>query len=243
LGEDTGTLVKKTLVLLVTAFMLITASAALAQTGPGNGNGNGPGNGQGCNNPGQGNGNGNGNGNGGNPNCPTTTVDPYPAQSSTVVRDANGNIVDGSRGLHVGDPMNIESTGWLPNSTVAFDFFSTVIHLGDVKADGVGTVRATFPVPNVEPGQHTLRLTGIGKDGKPRVVDYPILVIADSQVLGSTLNNATGSGANSVASGSGFFGKTGLDRALDIAGVGLAFLAVGLVLTLAVRRSRSGAPV
>jgi hypothetical protein len=220
------TFFRKTFLFLVTALLLAGASVALAQTGNGNGGGNNGGNG--CDN---------GNAGGHNPNCPTTTVNPYPANSSMVVRDANGNIIDGTHGLHVGDPMNIVSDGWLPNSSVAFDFFSTVIHLGDVAADASGTVRATFAVPNVEPGQHTLRLTGIGKDGQPRVVDYPILVLANSSVLGQTLSNAT-SGSSSGSGGSGFFGKTGLDHALDIAGVGLALLGVGLVLTLAVRRSR-----
>jgi hypothetical protein len=208
--------------LLVTALLLGVGSVALAQTGNPNGN---P---QGCDN---------GNASEHNPNCTTTTVNPYPANSSIVVRDANGNIIDGTHGLHVGDPMNIVSDGWQPNSSVAFDFFSTVIHLGDVKADGAGVVRATFLVPDVEPGMHTLRLTGIGKDGQPRVVDYPILVLANSAVLGSSLASTTGGASTG---NSGFFGKTGLDRAMDIAGVGLALLAVGLVLTLAVRRSRHG---
>ena len=172
-------------------------------------------------------------------------TNPYPARQSTVVRDANGNIIDGTHGLHVGDMMNIVSDGWLPNTPVSFDFFSTVIHLGDVNADSGGTVRASFPVPNVEPGQHTLRLTGLGADGKPRVVDYPILVLPNSAVLGSSLDNAATGGTGGLARsgsarGSGFFGKTGLDHALDIAGVGLALLAVGLVLMLAVRRSRDG---
>ncbi|HVV36788.1 MAG TPA: hypothetical protein VHC63_09325 [Acidimicrobiales bacterium] len=192
---------KKTLLFLVTALMLASASAALAQTGT------------------------------------------YPANSAIVVRDVNGNIVDGTHGLHVGDPMHIHSTGWKPGSSVAFDFFSTVIHLGDVNADASGAVDATFPVPNVEPGQHTLRLTGIGADGKPRTVDYPILVVPASQVLGSTLDSSGSSSALGSSGGTstgtgGVFGKTGLDHALDIAGVGLALLAVGLVLSLAVRRSR-----
>ena len=200
---------RKLLVLLVTAFMLATASAALAQTSIGG------------------------------------LLNPYPANSSVSVRDANGNLLDGTHGLHVGDMMNIESAGWLPGSSVGFDFFSTVIHLGDVAADTGGVVRASFPVPNVEPGQHTLRLSGIGADGKPRVVDYPILVVAASTVLGATqtaLGNTagtgTGTGTGTSSSNSGFFGKTGLDHAKDIAGLGLALFAIGAVLMLAVRRSR-----
>jgi hypothetical protein len=202
---------RKSLVLLVTAFLLCCGGVALAA-----------GNGNPCDN---------GHAGQHNPNCT------YPAKSSTVVRDANGNIVDGTHGLHVGDPMHIESDGWLAGTPVAFDFFSTVIHLGDVNADSAGVVRATFLVPRVEPGMHTLRLSGLGADGQPRVVDYPILVLADSQVLGQSVNNTTG-GARSVG-GSSVFGKTGLAHALDIAGVGVALLAVGLVLTLAVRRARS----
>jgi hypothetical protein len=224
------TVVRKTFVLLVTLLCMAGATAALAQTNPGNGQGGGPGNGPG-------NGCGNGQSNGRNPNCP------YPANSAIAVRDRNGNIVDGTHGLRVGDAMDIVSDGWQPNSTVSIDFLSTVIHLGDVAADASGVVRASFPVPAVEPGQHTLRLTGIGQDGQPRVVEYPILVLSDAQtsnVLGKTLTNA---GGGSGSGGSGFFGKTGLDHALDIAGVGLALLAVGLVLTLAVRRSRRSATV
>lgn len=225
---------RKSLVFLVTFLLLAGASAALAQTGnPGNGN---PGNG----NPGNGNGCNNGNAGNNNPNCPG----PYPAQSSTVVRDANGNIIDGTHGLYVGDPMNIVSDGWMPNSMVAFDFLSTVIHLGDVAADASGVVRATFLVPDVEPGQHTLRLTGTGPDGQPRVVEYPILVLArsqPSQVLGQTLTNAGGSAAGRTGGGLSAFGKTGLDQALAIAGIGLALFAIGLALTLAVRRSRADA--
>lgn len=207
--------------------MLAAAGVALAD--PGNGNGGGNGNPNGCDN---------GNAGQHNPNCPTTTVNPYPVNSTFEVRDANGNLIDGTHGLHVGDMMNIVSAGWQPGSAVAFDFFSTAIHLGDVKADTGGVVRASYAVPQVEPGMHTLRLTGTGKDGQPRVVEYPILVIGNTAVLGRTLTNATGSGSSNA----GFFGKTGLDHAMNIAGIGLALLAVGLVLTLAVRRSRRGDP-
>jgi hypothetical protein len=159
----------------------------------------------------------------------------YPAQSHIEVRDANGNLITADTGLHVGDPMNITSDGWQGGSTVTFTFFSSPILLGTAQADSQGVVRAMFRVPQVEPGMHTLRLTGVGADGNARTVDFPIKVIADSVVAGRTLDAATGTG-----SGSSAFGKTGAAHAREIAAIGFALFAVGAALVLAIRRSRRG---
>ena len=174
----------------------------------------------------------------------------YPAQASIEVRDANGNLVTADTGLHVGDPMHIFSTGWMPGSTVSFTFLSEPILLGTQIADSKGEVRAVYLVPNVEPGMHTLRLTGIGADGKARTVDYPIRVLPNTAVAGATQDNPgaaagnvangfTGSGVtNGSANGSGSFGKTGADHIRELVAGGIALLAVGAALVLGVRRTR-----
>jgi hypothetical protein len=162
----------------------------------------------------------------------------YPIHIGIEVRDANGNLITADTGLHVGDIMNIVSDGWFADSDVTFTFFSDPILLGVRKADAQGIVRAQFAVPNVEPGMHTLRLTGTGADGKPRTVDFPIKVIGDSVVAGKTLDNVTG-GATGSATGSSAFGKTGAAHAREIAAIGFALFAVGAALVLAVRRTRA----
>lgn len=158
----------------------------------------------------------------------------YPATIVLEVRDENGNII--TAGVFVGDPMNIFSTGWQAGATITFTFFSDPIHLGTRVANASGEVRATFPVPDVEPGMHTLRLTGIGANGFDRTVDYPIRVLARGTQVGGVTQDRP-----AAASGGGAFGRTGLDNVADIVGVGFALFAVGAVLVLAVRRSRDGA--
>lgn len=159
----------------------------------------------------------------------------YPVNATVEVRDANGNLITTEVGLFVGDPMNIVAGGWQAGATVTFTFFSDPIHLGTRVADGNGVVRATFPVPDVEPGLHTLRMTGIGADGQPRTVDWPVRVLArGTQVAGVTQDRPAAAGSG------GAFGKTGMDSVKEIVAAGFALVAVGAVLVLAVRRSRQG---
>lgn len=192
----------------------------------------------------------------------------YPVQVTIEVRDSNGQDPSVGAGVAVGDPLNVRATAWLALSDVRAQFFSTPIELGTYKADKNGVLKFTFNVPNVEPGMHTLRLSGTGNDNKPRVVEAPIKVRAASTgtgagagtgngtATGAGTGSATGSstGSGSAATGSGsqvlgravanasagsssrsVFGKTGANI-VPILEVGLAMLAAGTALVLAVRK-------
>lgn len=159
--------------------------------------------------------------------APAVAQSNYPANATIEVRDENGNLVSASVGVEVGDPLSIFSTGWQANSDVQLEFFSDPINLGTARSDANGVVRATVRVPNVTPGVHTLRLTGIGADGRPRVAELPVRVVAASPGGGATSDRTGG-----VA-------RTGASNVAEIAGAGFALVVVGAVLALAVRRNRA----
>ncbi len=92
----------------------------------------------------------------------------YPVNATFEVRDANGNLITTDVGLYPGDPFSIVAGGWMVGTTVTVTFHSEPILLGTLVADAQGFVRATYRVPEVPPGIHTVRLQGTGTDGKPR---------------------------------------------------------------------------
>ncbi len=147
----------------------------------------------------------------------------YPANATIEVRDANGNIITTDVAVQPGDPMQIFSTGWQPGATITFTFFSDPIILGYDVADARGEVDATFPVPDVEPGMHTLRLTGFGANGQQRAVDYPIRVAARPAATNPPGAGGAGSGAGGVGSGAGgVAGDGGGSGSLGGSGSGLS---------------------
>ena len=168
----------------------------------------------------------------------------YPAQATFEIRDANGNLITSTTGVCPGDGLFVHSTGWLGNSDAQVTFHSDPVNIGTFRANSSGVLDFSFRVPNVENGMHTLKVSGTGADGKPRVVEASILCNctqpANGQptaVLGSTLDAFGKTGGSSSTGGGGAFAKTGAD-ALKILFVAVDLVLVGFVLRMAVARSR-----
>lgn len=183
----------------------------------------------------------------------------YPVDARLEIRDENGNILDLSAGVFVGDDVVVFSSGWFPIpqtpppppnvlTVVAYTFFSDPIDLGTSPVNDKGETTFRFKIPDVEPGMHTLRLDGTGANGQPRRLEVPVKVLQRGTPLTPTIpgsgGGSTNTGNNSTqvlgkTSDSGLaFAKTGLDHLLQIVQIGLALFAAGAVIVLAVRRSR-----
>lgn len=163
----------------------------------------------------------------------------YPVHATFEVRDANGNLITTDVGLYPGDPFSVVAGGWTVGTTVTVTFHSEPILLGALIADADGFVRATYRVPEVPPGIHTVRLQGTGTDGKPRTLEWAMRVLARPAAAGTPGGASTNAARSAGSSGSrsSAFGKTGLD-AQEIAAFGFALFAVGAALVMAVRRQR-----
>jgi hypothetical protein len=173
--------------------------------------------------------------------APAAMAQTYPLADTLELRDSNGRLLDSTTPTCPADGVGVRSTGWSPNSVVQGEFFSTRYDLGKHPVDSDGVLSFTFRVEGVENGMHTLRLTGTGAKGQPRVVEASILCQCKtpgeqpSAVLGSSLDRVAGSVGTNAGNGSGAFGKTGVDAA-QLAAIGFGLLTVGLTLTLARRR-------
>jgi Ca2+-binding RTX toxin-like protein/lysophospholipase L1-like esterase len=77
------------------------------------------------------------------------------------------------------DPLGItsEASGLKPGTSVLGEFRSTPVPISPVTVDeyGQATIRADVP-PGLEPGWHTLHLTGTAANGAPLVSQIPLLV-------------------------------------------------------------------
>ena len=178
--------------------------------------------------------------------APVATAQTYPLAATLELRDSNGRLLDSTTPTCPADGVGVRATGWLANTQVQGEFFSTRYDLGKHPVDVQGVTEFTFRIDGVENGLHTLRLTGTGANGQPRVVEASILCHCNvpgqpTGVLGASQDRVAGSVAGAGTSGGGSggaFGKTGIDAA-ELAALGFVLLAVGMTLTMAWSRKRS----
>jgi LPXTG-motif cell wall-anchored protein len=116
-----------------------------------------------------------------------------------------------------GSPAVCESRGHASGSDVFCEMLSDPVFLGSAKADANGIARVSFKVPNLPPGNHTLRSTGIGPDGKVLVQSTAFFI------PGASGNNLP---------------KTGDDSSLPMAQIGAGAVAVGGLFVLAAKRRK-----
>lgn len=84
-----------------------------------------------------------------------------------------------------GQPVIVSGSGYAPGTTVTITFESTPRVVGVVQADASGRFTAEVVVPpDATPGMHTLRATGLGEDGGPRVISAAIMVMAPAGTVG-----------------------------------------------------------
>ena len=78
----------------------------------------------------------------------------------------------------LGETITVSCGGFLPGSTVTVEILSPqVLATATVGADGEVSLAATIP-SDLEPGTHTLRISGTAADGSPVVIERTIVVLA-----------------------------------------------------------------
>lgn len=80
-----------------------------------------------------------------------------------------------------GATISVDCGGWAPNSTVEFIVFSQegrLLGTAQTDADGNLSVDVTLP-SDLQPGDHTLRLSGANAQGEPQNVDIAFTVEGD----------------------------------------------------------------
>lgn len=89
------------------------------------------------------------------------TISGITADGAVAPLDNDGNIR-----LSEGDQIQVEASGFAPNSDVEVWLFSTPTLLGKVTVNAQGTATATFPLPRgAESGNHRVALNGKNSDG------------------------------------------------------------------------------
>lgn len=93
-----------------------------------------------------------------------------------------------------GEPVTISGSGYEPGTTVTVTFESTPRVVGVLQADASGrfTTQVVIPV-DATPGMHTIKATGMGADGNPRVVSAAIRVMVPA--AGAVPADVPGGGA------------------------------------------------
>lgn len=158
----------------------------------------------------------------------------YPVRPSVQITDCRGHDIGTGPGVKRGERVCVRVTLWKARTDVRAEFFSDPILLGTYQTDSSGVLDFSFNVPDVRPGQHTIRLTGIGSDNQPRVVEGAIKVRADN-AGGSDHGRSLDSGSADTARA---FGNTGANIVPILEG-GFALFAIGAALVLAVRKRRT----
>lgn len=80
-----------------------------------------------------------------------------------------------------GEAIVVSGTGWLPDSIVTFTLFSDPVELGTAQVAADTSFSAELEIPSsVAPGTHTLRVSGTGANGEPRVEELTIEVVASA---------------------------------------------------------------
>jgi hypothetical protein len=137
--------------------------------------------------------------------------------------------------LQVDDPTQT----WQPGQPVTGKAFSDPVSLGSLNADSTGSVKGSFTLPlSLQPGAHTLELSGLGKNG-----------VALSKTASFTVtqpNSSTPSGGGSAAGATASPTSNRSSGPLALTGgrfglfwFGVTALAGGLLLVYSARRRRN----
>lgn len=119
---------------------------------------------------------------------PPTTAAPTPTPTPTpVAPPAPGGPVaaygstPGQGGTSItvaaGGALELNSSGWLPGSSVTATMYSSPVRLGEVAVDADGSFVTQLTVPaSAANGSHRLELTGVSADGEPAAVNLNLTV-------------------------------------------------------------------
>jgi hypothetical protein len=82
-----------------------------------------------------------------------------------------------------GQVVTVAGSGWEPGTVVTLTLFSDPVVLGTAEVDADTSFSTEVKIPEtVEPGTHTLQVSGTGDDGEPRVVELTLEVLAAAGV-------------------------------------------------------------
>ncbi len=108
---------------------------------------------------------------------PSTAVPTTPGTSTAPVEVSTPGGGQVST-LVPGASVEVAASGFRAASSATVTLRSDPIVLGTATADATGAVRLVVEVPDgVEPGTHTIEVSGTGADGSPRVVSTRIEII------------------------------------------------------------------
>jgi hypothetical protein len=127
-----------------------------------------------------------------------------------------------------GELINVDGEDWLPGSEVTIEFLSTPVLLGTANVDANGRFSTQVRIPaDAVPGPHSLRMSGLGRDGLPRTISIPMTVLGIAAVPPAAAPAAPGRVSAPATAGPGVLATTGGMLALT-AVTGLLLLAVGI---------------
>jgi hypothetical protein len=121
-----------------------------------------------------------------------------------------------------GGSVTVYANGFQPGSTATITLESDPVLLATTTAGSDGVVNETVTIPADTPaGQHEIVVSGVGRDGEPKQVRFPITITGTA---------AAGSGGSLVA--------TGTDIGLALI-IGTIAAGIGVVLLSTARRRQS----
>ena len=153
---------------------------------------------------------------------PVTALAQYPPTSSELTTSTSE--------ASPGDPVTVSGDGFQPGTEVAITFESTPVLLATVRADAAGRFSTVVRIPmDATPGEHTLKATGLGADGRVRVLSARIFI----RGTGPTVAVAP---AATPATPRGPLSITGLANLGMIVGIALVLMLLGLLMVARRRR-------
>jgi hypothetical protein len=166
----------------------------------------------------------------------TTTTRPTAATTTTVATGTTTTTAPSfitTPTVGQGGTLSVDSPGWKAGSQVTGVANSTPVTLGTLNADSTGTVTGSFTLPlSIQPGSHTLVLSGTGTDGLSRSMSSPFTV---TSVTGGSAGNTTSASlqpSTDVAGSS--LARTGFRS--QLLWIGMMLSAIGAVMVMSSRR-------
>jgi hypothetical protein len=149
-----------------------------------------------------------------------------------------GTLAVSDTSVAPGDPVTVSGDGYAAGTDITITFESEPVVIGNVRADAAGAFTTQVRIPaDASPGNHTIKATGLGADGGPRVTSAAIFVEGGSAGPGG---GRSAESPPATATRSGRLAFTGLESLLlSAVGVGLVVAGFGLA-TMARRRRTTG---
>lgn len=95
-----------------------------------------------------------------------------------------------------GQTIEVTCNGWMPNGEVDVTLLSEPRHLDTIQTDANGELTRGVTIPSdLEPGRHTLRLSGLNAQGEEQQVDIALNI----QDAGAQRNGLAATGMDSGA--------------------------------------------